>query len=99
LPSLREIIFEGLGAHAYYQCNPIIPLINERLYGPKPVSTLSSKAKVESIRKGSDYQYPSHPIALECLKLYSPVAMGHRDLPLMLASTLVHLTLGEIRVD
>ncbi|KAJ2860661.1 hypothetical protein GGH94_005375 [Coemansia aciculifera] len=46
-----------------------------------------------------DYQYPSHPIALECLKLYSPVAMGHRDLPLMLASTLVHLTLGEIRVD
>ncbi|KAJ2110094.1 hypothetical protein GGI16_000452 [Coemansia sp. S142-1] len=49
--------------------------------------------------KGHDYQDPSHPIVLERLTIYSPIAVGHRDLPLVMASTLVHLTLGEICVD
>ncbi|KAJ2017381.1 hypothetical protein GGI14_003036, partial [Coemansia sp. S680] len=74
-------------------------LINERLYGSTPLQALRISSDCALELKGHDYQDPSHPIVLERLTIYSPIAVGHRDLPLVMASTLVHLTLGEICVD
>ncbi|KAJ2034974.1 hypothetical protein GGI08_008861, partial [Coemansia sp. S2] len=49
--------------------------------------------------KGRDHWNPSSPIALKHLRFYTSATISHTGLPMMLASTLVHLTLGEIRVD
>ncbi|KAJ2828412.1 hypothetical protein FBU31_002925 [Coemansia sp. 'formosensis'] len=99
LPSLRQIIFEGVYAPAYYECNPIMPLIIERLYGPNPLTMLRIDSTFALDLKGREHQNPSHPIAIKRLKLYGLHSVGNNDLPLVLASTLVHLMLGEIRVD
>ncbi|KAJ2444349.1 hypothetical protein GGF42_006331 [Coemansia sp. RSA 2424] len=99
LPSLREIGFLGVGGKALSSVAPISQLIAERLYGPNPLWSLRIAQGTLPEGKPSDPQQAFSslpPIDIGHLHVASRDCSPPLQLPLVLASSLVELSLSPV---
>ncbi|KAJ2059870.1 hypothetical protein GGI17_004143 [Coemansia sp. S146] len=96
LPSLNEISYRGYGMRKHHEVIPIEQLINERLRGPNPLRVLRVESDCSPEFTGFSRLLGDAPLSIECFILNCSDNKTLCLLPLLMANTLVELTLGSV---